>query len=249
VLGKKDNFQYLQSLQDRKSAILESGIDQVEVLPFTEELSQMEAEEFLEKILIQRYRAKHIVIGFNHCFGKDRRGNFQLLKILSESSGFAVYQVEPVYSGDQKISSSLIRKYLLEGEIRSANRCLGRSFSVSGTIKEGRKMGRELGFPTANLNWSPDQVIPAEGVYATLLDGMPAMTNIGTKPTFGDNSMDIETYVLDWEGNLYGRHCRLEFVERIRGVQKFNGPLELKKQLELDREVTKEVFKTVIQSF
>ncbi|WCL48800.1 riboflavin biosynthesis protein RibF [Leptospira sp. GIMC2001] len=234
VLGKKSNFTYLQSLEDRKNDILKSGLSRVEVLPFTEELASMEAEDFLETILINKFQAKHIIIGFNHCFGRERRGNFELLKKYETVYDYKVYEVEPVYSGDDKISSSLIRRFLQEGIILSANLCLGKFFNISGTVVEGRKEGRTIGFPTANILIPADLVFPGLGVYATLTNGMPSMTNVGGKPTFGDDRISIESHILNWSGDLYGQSVRLEFVEKIRDVQKFASIDDLKAQLTKD---------------
>ncbi|MCC5816097.1 MAG: bifunctional riboflavin kinase/FAD synthetase [Leptospira sp.] len=236
VLGKKINFSYLQSLEDRKEFILQTGIEQVEILPFTKELSEMEAEDFLEDILINTYQSKHIIIGYNHCFGKNRRGNFQLLEELSGKYNYKVYEVDPVFSGDEKISSSVIRKYLAEGNLEKANACLGRNFSILGEVEHGRKMGRELGSPTANLSIPTNQVIPSHGVYATITNGKFSVTNIGHKPTFDDVTVSIETHILDWNGDLYDTNIRIEFIKKLRNITKFLNQGELRDQIQKDIE-------------
>lgn len=234
VLGKKNSFSYLQSLEERKAIILETGIDKVEVLPFTKELSEMEAEDFLETILIQKYNAKHIIIGFNHCFGKNRRGNIELLEELSTKYGFRVYEVEPVFAGEEKISSSSIRACLKIGDVEKAKLNLGRYFSLQNTVQHGKRLGRLLGYPTANLSIPKEQVLPAYGVYATYTNGIPSITNIGSKPTFDDDWESIETHILDWSGDLYDTIVKVEFVKKLRNVTKFANIDQLKDQLSKD---------------
>lgn len=234
VLGKKSHFLYIQTLESRKETLLRTGISDIDVLPFTRDLSEMEAEDFLENILINQYKARHIVIGFNHCFGKNRRGNFQLLEELSNKYGYRVYQVDPVYVGEEKISSSLIRNSLAEGNIPKANACLGRRFSLSGRVRHGKKLGRELGSPTANLSIPENVVLPMNGVYATFTQGKPSVTNLGTKPTFGDNSITIETHILDWKGDIYDEVVGIEFVAKLRNISKFIGADDLADQIQMD---------------
>lgn len=241
VLSKKHQFSYLQSLKEREETILASGIESLEVLPFTVELSEMEAEDFLETYLIDRYQAKHIIIGFNHCFGKNRRGNFDLLERLSGKYGFSVYEVEPVFSDGEKISSSLIRKYLSEGNLPKANSCLGRNFSISGQVVHGEKIGRTMDSPTANLLIPEGLVIPMNGVYATLTNGKPSVTNVGTKPTFDIDNPTIETHIMDWHGNLYNKEVKVEFIKKLRNIAKFIGPDDLKDQIQKDIEEAKKI--------
>jgi len=241
VLGKKPDFSYLQNLDDRKQAILELGIDQVEVLEFNKNLANMEAEDFLEEILIRRFLARHIVIGYNHCFGKNQRGNYELLEALSPKYNYRLHRVEPVYYKEDKISSSLIRSYLQQGNIASANDCLGRRFNLQGTVIEGTKVGKSLGFPTANLQIPENQVLPANGVYATLTEGMKSVTNIGGRPTFGDNSLSLETHIMDWSGNLYGKTVRVEFVAKLRNVSRFLSPSDLSDQIQKDINRAKQI--------
>jgi riboflavin kinase/FMN adenylyltransferase len=241
VLGKKNDFQYLMDLDARQAKIKSLGIQEVDVLPFTVELSQMEAETFLDSILLQKYQAKHIIIGFNHCFGKGRRGNFELLESLSKNNNFKVTVVKPIYFKEIKISSSLIRDFLKNGDIKNANSCLGANFSVTGKVIPGRKDGRKLGYPTANLDLTEEIVIPGKGVYATLTDGRPSMTNVGNKPTFGEESQSIETHILDYDNDLYGKILKLEFIHKIRDIEKFPNLEALIQELGRDEIATRKI--------
>jgi riboflavin kinase/FMN adenylyltransferase len=241
VLGKKSDFTYLQTLESRIQNILSYGIQEVEILPFTTELSEMEAEDFLKEILLQKFQAKHLIIGYNHCFGKNRRGNFELLQSLSKEYDYQVSQVEPVFAGEWKISSSLIRDFLKNGDLANTKVCLGRNYKIEGKVVEGRKEGRKLGYPTANLKIPQDIVIPGIAVYACLANGRPSMTNVGTKPTFGDNTITIETHILDFDEDLYGRTIQLEFIEKIREVTKFPSLDALMEQLKKDELITKKI--------
>jgi riboflavin kinase/FMN adenylyltransferase len=241
VLGKKNDFQYLMDLDSRKVKIQSLGIQEVEVLPFTVELSQMEAETFLDTILLDEYKAKHIIIGFNHCFGKGRRGNFELLEHLSKIKDFNVTVVNPIYFKETKISSSLIRDFLKSGEISNANSCLGENFFITGKVIQGRKDGRKLGYPTANLELDEEISIPGKGVYATLTNGRPSMTNVGNKPTFGDDSLTVETHILDYEEDLYGKILKIEFIQKIREIEKFPNLESLIQELGRDAIATRKI--------
>lgn len=241
VLGKKSDFTYLQTLESRIQNILSYGIQEVEILPFTTELSEMEAEDFLREILLKKFQAKHLIIGYNHCFGKNRRGNFDLLQSLSKEYDYQVSQVEPVFAGEWKISSSLIRDFLKNGDLANTNLCLGRNYEIMGEVVEGRKEGRRLGYPTANLKIPQDIVIPGLAVYACLANGRPSMTNVGTKPTFGDNTITIETHILDFDEDLYGKSIQLEFIEKVREVTKFPSLDALMDQLKKDEQITRKI--------
>jgi riboflavin kinase / FMN adenylyltransferase len=242
VLGKKTDFTYLQSLESRIQNILSYGIQEVEVLPFTRELSEMEAEDFLANILLKKFHAKHIIIGYNHCFGKNRRGNFELLQSLSNQFDYKVTQVEPVFAGEWKISSSLIREFLKNGDLANTKICLGRNYSLEGTVVEGRKEGRKLGYPTANLSIPQDLVKPGKAVYATLANGRPSMTNVGTKPTFGDDTLTIETHIFDTNEDLYGTKIKLDFIQKVREVEKFPSLEALIQQLSRDEVTSRKIF-------
>lgn len=248
VLGKKGDFQYLQTLEERKQEILKYGIQEVHVLEFNLELANMEAEEFIEKIILDTFHASHIVIGYNHCFGRNRRGNYQLLQELAPKYNFQVYLVDPVSLEGVNISSSLIRNWIKEGKLPEARRALGRFYSISGEVVEGAKVGGSIGYPTANLAIPNDIVLPSSGVYASITNGMESVTNIGPRPTFGDNRIHIESHILDWNGNLYGSSIKVELVQKLRNTISFRNPNDLIHQIQKDIEQTKKILKNSLKS-
>ena len=183
-------------------------------------------------------QARGVYLGKGFAFGKDRGGNIELLRVMSEKLGFIADEVEEVQLRGMRISSSKIRKLLAEGYVNLARRLLGRPYGVEGVIIRGNRRGHTIGFPTANLK-PQNRVIPKFGVYATatLIDGSwrKSITNIGVRPTFeSDADPSIETYVFDFDGDLYGDVLRVRFLHRIRDERKFNGIDELKAQIEKD---------------
>ncbi|MBM9592500.1 bifunctional riboflavin kinase/FAD synthetase [Leptospira sp. 201903075] len=239
VLGKKPNFKYLSSEKEKEELISGFGIDYLLVLDFTLELSKMSAEDFLEKIMIQILNAKHIVIGYNHFFGAERRGDFTLLDSNKTKYGYAVELKEAVLKKESKISSSLIRGFLEKGEMEEAKVLLGRNYHISGIVFEGAKRGRTIGFPTANIKVPDDKLLPTIGVYACFakFDGKDhkGMVNIGHNPTFDGLGLHVEVNIFDFDGDLYGKELELEIVQKIRDEKKFGGLEELKGQLAKDK--------------
>ena len=228
----------LQTLDQRLANLEVLGIEQTIVIPFTREFSGQPAENFLADIIYDRLQAREVYIGKGFAFGKDRGGNIELLRVMSEKLGFIADEVEEVQLRGMRISSSKIRKLLADGYVNLARRLLGRPYGVEGVIIRGNRRGHTIGFPTANLK-PQNRVIPKFGVYATatLIDGSwrKSITNIGVRPTFeSDADPSIETYVFDFDGDLYGDVLRVRFLHRIRDERKFNGIDELKAQIEKD---------------
>ncbi|MEQ1605116.1 MAG: bifunctional riboflavin kinase/FAD synthetase [Pyrinomonadaceae bacterium] len=228
----------LQTLDQRLANLEVLGIDQTIVIPFTREFADQPAENFLTDIIHDRLQAKEVYLGKGFAFGKDRGGNIELLRAMSEKLGFVADEVDEIQLRGMRISSSKIRKLLAGGYINLARRMLGRPYGVEGVIIRGNRRGHTIGFPTANLK-PHNRVIPRYGVYATatLIDGSwrKSITNIGVRPTFeSDADPSIETYVFDFDGDLYGNVLRVRFLHRIRDERKFNGIDELKAQIEKD---------------
>lgn len=242
VLGKKPNFKYLSSESEKEELIRGFGIDYLLVLDFTLTLSKMTAEDFLEQIMMNTLHARHIVIGYNHFFGAERRGDFTLLDKNKTKYGYTVELREAVLKKDSKISSSLIRGFLDKGEMEEAKILLGRNYHISGTVVEGAKRGRTIGFPTANLQIPNDKLLPSVGVYACFvkIDGKDhkGMVNIGFNPTFDGLGFHVEVNIFDFDENCYGKEIELEMVKKIREEQKFDGIESLKNQLNLDKETS-----------
>lgn len=251
VLGKKAGMKILMSLEDKEEWIRQKGIDFLVVLPFNTELAEMNAESFLEEILLKQLKAKNIIIGFNHCFGKQRRGNYELLKEYSEKLKYSVAKVDPVYLNDTKLSSSYVRRLITEGNVKEASHCLNRSYSLSGIVVGGHKRGREIGFPTANVKPNTDILLPGIGVYAglTQVEGIeyPSMINIGRNPTFGINSLTLESHIFDFQKNIYDQTVRIYFKEKVRDEIKFSSVETLISQLKQDEIIARDILKSTIE--
>ncbi len=222
------------------------GIEQAIVVPFTREFASQPAEDFLSNIIRDRLHAKEVYLGKGFAFGKGRGGNIELLREKSKELGFVADEVDEVQIRGQRISSSSIRKLLADGRVNLARRMLGRPYGVEGVIIRGNQRGHTIGFPTANLK-PHNRVIPRYGVYATatLIDGIwrKSITNIGVRPTFeSDADASIESYIFDFNGDLYGDVLRVRFLHRIRDERKFNGIDELKAQIEKDTQRARNYF-------
>ena len=228
----------LQTLDQRLANFEVLGIEQAIVIPFTQEFASNPAEDFLHDIVHDRLHAIEVYLGKGFAFGRGRGGNIELLRRMSEELGFFADEVPEVCVRGRRVSSSLIRALLSEGRVNLARRMLGRPYGVEGVIIRGNQRGRTIGFPTANLK-PHNRVVPKNGVYATatLVDGTwrRSITNVGVRPTFDDGSdVSIESYIFDFDGDLYGDVLRVRFLHRIRDERKFSGIDELKAQIQKD---------------
>ncbi len=225
------------TLDERLELIAACGLDTTLVLEFTRQLAAVEPEAFVKDVLLDRLRARDVVVGFNHTFGRQARGDAHLLVALAERFGFRADVVPPLVVEGLPVSSSEIRAALGRGDVRRAAACLGRDYIVAGTVVPGAGRGRQLGFPTANL--APDRVLLVPvGVYAcrVTFDGRahPGVVNIGVRPTFEETALAVEIHVLDFTGDLYGKALRLAFVDRLREERKFPGIEALRAQIAAD---------------
>ena len=237
----------LQTLDQRLANLEVMGIKQAIVIPFDREFAAREADEFLTNIIHERLQAKEVYLGKGFEFGRNRGGNIDLLRKMSSELGFIADEVDEVQLRGQRISSSAIRRLLAEGKVNRARRMLGRPYGVEGVIIRGLRRGHTIGFPTANLK-PHNRVIPRYGVYATatLIDGTwrKSITNIGVRPTFeSEADASIETFVFDFDGDLYGAVLRVRFLHRIRDERKFNGIEELTAQIKTDSERARNYFR------
>lgn len=242
VLGKNKDFKYIYSEEKKLSYLREMGVHSVVVVPFTPRLSEISAYEYVRDILVGTLHARHILLGYNHFFGKNREGDFDFLRRHADEFSFTVGKLDPVYFGDEKISSSFLRTLLLGGEIDKANQILCKPFSLNGEVVRGDMRGRTIGFPTANLSVDESRLVPANGVYSGYViiknKKYKSMTNIGVRPTFSGETRSIEIHILDFSGDLYGQNLEFTFLKKIRDERKFSGIDELKERLILDREYT-----------
>ncbi len=227
----------ITTLAERLDLIAQNGVDLTLVLAFTPVLAAVEPEAFLKDVVVGRLHAREVVVGFNHTFGRGARGDVALLRSLGDRVGLVTHVVPPLLVDGIPVSSSEIRAALREGDVGRAARCLGRPYSIGGTVMRGAGRGRTLGFPTANLDPERPLLVPT-GVYACRveIDGQlrPAVVNVGVRPTFGENELAIEAYLIDLSRDLYGVRLKLHFVERLRGEQKFQSVDELRAQIGRD---------------
>ena len=246
VLYPENSPPLLQTLDQRLANFEVLGINQAIVIPFSKEFASQDAEIFLREIIYERLQAKEVYLGHGFAFGKNRGGNIELLKRMSAELGFVADEVEEVRLRGKRISSSNIRKLLNEGKVNLARRMLGRPYGIEGVIIRGDRRGHTIGFPTANLK-PKNRVVPKYGVYATatLIDGVwrKGVTNVGVRPTFKDEAEpSIETYILDFDEDLYGDVLRVRFLHRIRDEKKFGGIDELKAQIRKDTQTALNYF-------
>ncbi len=241
----------LSSIKEKAQRILDLGIDTVLVLPFTEEIASLSPEEFISSILVQKLKVKHMVVGYDHRFGKNRSGGFQELIQFAPKFGFQVSEISPKEIDEIAVSSTRIRKALQNGNLNEANDLLGYNYTLTGIVVHGQKRGRTIGFPTANLAIDePSKLIPNYGVYAGFArllrsensiqpflqtpNRIPMVLNLGVRPTVDGTQFVTEAHLLDFSGDLYDQELQLELVEFIRPEKKFESFDDLKNQIQLD---------------
>lgn len=237
------NLSFLTTMDEKKVLLENANVDHLIIIEFNTMFSKIQACEFIKEVLVEKIGTKHLIIGYNHHFGRSGEGDFNIIKQCAESLDFSVEQVQGFHTEEGAISSSSIREALLKGRLDEANRWLGYSYSMSGTIVEGRKIGRSIGFPTANIK--PDyqyKLIPGNGVYAVevQLDGIrhPGMLSIGSNPTVNNDSRarSIEVNILDFNENIYGKSISVIFRKRLRDEIKFDNTEQLAEQMKLDKQ-------------
>ena len=243
VLAGKD-VSLIVPVKEKLALLDQAGVDCAISLKFTKELSQLSPEEFVQNVLIKTLNIKDIVVGPDFMFGNNRSGNAGLLKEMGRKYGFDTHVINPKKLGSEVISSSIIRQKIKDGNILNLNRLLGYTYYLKGIIVEGEKRGREIGFPTTNVN-TPWELLPKPGVYATVstLKGSryKSITNIGFRPTFGENRLLIETHLFDFSESVYGEEIRVEFFQRLRDEKKFESVDALISQIRLDVEEVKNI--------
>ena len=239
VLNPGVELHYITSLEERIALLHGQGIDLVVSLDFTRELSLISASEFVA-LLTGHLRMRGLVVGPDFALGHRREGDIPALNRLGEEHGFWVEPIEPALIEQGVIKSSGIRSLITHGDVEHASRMLGRKYSITGPVVEGERRGRLLGFPTANLSFDSDLVIPADGIYATwaIAEGQrhQAATCIGMRPTFGAGNRTVEAYILNFEGDLYGKPLTLEFASRLREERAFPTAEALVEQMKIDVE-------------
>ncbi|MEK7353975.1 MAG: bifunctional riboflavin kinase/FAD synthetase [Chloroflexota bacterium] len=248
VLSARDELPYLTSLAEKVHLIKNEGIDSVITLSFTSELAQLSASQFVG-LLKKHLRMRGLLLGADFVLGRNREGNVDTLRKLGREMGFSVDAVSPVKIKGEVVSSTAVRDALAKGDMKKVVSLIGRPFSLQGRVTKGAGRGAGLGFPTANLEVDRQHILPADGVYATraYIDGKsyPSVTNIGKNPTFGANRRTVETYVLNYRGDLYGCELTIDIVERLRPEKRFDTVEELKKQMTADVKQGKEILESL----
>ena len=237
VLHPHNQLPWLSNLEDRVRTFQELGINIVAVLTFTPKVAQLSAREFMS-LLKKHLKMRGVMVGPDFVLGRGREGNVDLLRTLGHEMKFSVEVIPPYTINGEVVSSTLIRQVLAQSDMRRVESLMGRYFYLRGKVITSDKRGRVLGFPTANLDIKPQQALPGNGIYATitLVDGkqFPSATNIGTRPTFGEGEKMVETHLLNFKGDLYGKEITVEFVQKLRDEQRFASAEELKAQIGKD---------------
>jgi len=240
VLQKDASIKLINTIDERSEILYGLGLDYLLVKKFTKEFSRLSAEDFVKKILVDKLNAKKVIIGYDHRFGRNRNADINDLKLFGEKYGFQVEEISAEDINDVSVSSTKIRKALDEGNIVKANTYLGYSFMLTGTINKGKGLGRQLGFPTANITAAESyKLIPKYGAYvvSSQIDGKQVfgMMNIGLNPTVNDNKESIEVHFFDFDKDIYNKKIQVNLLSRIRDEQKFESIEDLKKQLLIDK--------------
>jgi riboflavin kinase/FMN adenylyltransferase len=247
VLRPDIRVAYVTSLEERIELLRSTGVDAVVPLTFTSEVAELSARDFVS-LLHSSLDMHFLLMGPDHAFGRGREGTPQRVAAIGDELGFDVEVLpQPLAGSSGAVSATAVRTALADGDMELVARLLGRPYAVRGPVVRGNERGRTIGFPTANIAVTPDRALPRFGVYVTRASvaggSYLSATNIGVNPTFGDERPSIETYLLDFEGDLYGREMRVEVLHRLRGEEKFASVDALVEQIARDVEATREYFR------
>ena len=245
VLQKDTGIKLINSIDERIALLEACGLDHLIIHPFTQEFSRLTAEEFVKDILVDQLKARKVIIGYDHRFGRNRNANIDDLKAFGEHYDFEVEEISKQDVDDVAVSSTKVRKALDEGNITLANEYLGYPFMLNGVVSRGKGLGKKFNYPTANLKIEEDyKLIPDKGVYvvqATLAnERVYGMMSIGTNPTVGGSDLTIETFFFDFDANLYDQHLQIELLTRIRDEKKFNSVDELIAAMQADERFSRD---------
>lgn len=243
VLQKESDIRLINTIEERKQILEKSGIDHLVVHPFTQQFSRLSALEFVRDILVNKLRAKKVIIGYDHRFGRNRTADINTLKEFGKQFDFDVEEISQQEIQDVAVSSTKIRKALEEGRVEKANSYLQHPFTLTGTVVKGKGLGKDFGFPTANLHIDEEyKLIPKNGVYVVRAEidrkWYFGMMSIGTNPTVGGEDTTIETFFLSLEKDLYGKKLQIEMLTRIRDEKKFDSVEKLKLAMKQDQAFT-----------
>ena len=244
VFNPNDEIKLLNTLNEKLNLLENANLDVVFLKSFDENFRNLTGEEFVRQILVQKLNVKHIIIGHDHVFGKNKSGNFELLQKLSKELDFVVQQLDAVKEGEFNISSTKIRNYLANGNIIGANKMLGYHYSVSGKVIDGEKLGRTIGYPTANIEVDELKLLPKKGAYIVEVyvknKFYKGMLSIGTNPTVNGDKLTVEVYILDFNEDIYGDEITVKFRDFLHEEIKFESLEKLIERLDEDKRLTKE---------
>ena len=244
VFNPNDEIKLLNTLNEKLNLLENANLDVVFLKSFDENFRNLTGEEFVIQILVEKLNVKHIIIGHDHVFGKNKSGNFELLQKLSKELDFVVQQLDAVKEGEFNISSTKIRNCLANGNIIGANKMLGYHYSVSGKVIDGKKLGRTIGYPTANIEVDELKLLPKKGAYIVEVyvknKFYKGMLSIGTNPTVNGDKLTIEVYILDFNKDIYGEEITVKFRDFLHEEIKFESLEKLIERLDEDKRLTKE---------
>lgn len=243
---RPDCIRLISTTEQKIELIDRAGIDVLVIIPFDLEFAATSAENFVDEVLIGKIGVQELVVGYDYAFGKGRQGNIDFLKEKGKKEGFPVTVVEAHYEGGMLVSSTKIRELVAKGRMRDVRTLLGRYYQIRGEVQKGRQRGgRVVGFPTANLQISEEDLCPKRGVYVTqvIYGGKcyGGVSNIGYNPTFGENRLVAETHIFDFDDDIYGKPIKINLLRHLRGEKKFSGPEALARQIRQDIKVAKKV--------
>jgi riboflavin kinase/FMN adenylyltransferase len=244
VVGKEP-IEMIQSLDQRLTSMSLFHVQAALILRFDKKLANYTAQEFIQRLVLKPLKAEEIIVGENFCFGKNRQGCNETLQSLAKTNNFQVHIISPVTVEETTVSSSLIRNLLHKGRIEKANALLGRPYEIEGRVIKGQSRGKGLGFPTANIQ--PKNEILPEGVFLsnTVIDGKDyaSLTNVGKCPTFEQEDKNVESYIINFKKDIYGKKINVHFLKKIRGEKKFSSAEALVSQMQKDLALAKEYFR------
>ena len=231
----------IQTIEERERALAKTGLDYLVIHPFSSEFSRLSADDYVKRVLVQQLNVQKVVVGYDHRFGRNRKASLEDMYHYSDIYDFEVIEIDAKKIDSTAVSSTKIRKAIDEGNIELANTYLGQPFTLEGMIVHGDKRGRELSYPTANMDLqNPHKIVPKQGVYLVKSNlsnrVVYGMMNIGTKPTFDASMPSIEVHFFDWNGDLYGQAVQVELLKWVREERKFNSVEELQTQIQADEQ-------------
>ncbi|MFK8274362.1 bifunctional riboflavin kinase/FAD synthetase [Capnocytophaga cynodegmi] len=248
IIQKDDSLRLIHTLEEKKQMLESLGVDQLVICPFNESFSKMSAEKFVEELLVNRLKAKKVIIGYDHRFGKNRNADINDMKLFGKKFGFEVEEIPAQEINEVSVSSTKIRQALHEGDVKKAWEYLGTPFCIKGKVVHGLKIGRTIGFPTANIQVKESyKIIPKDGIYLVYSifskKKIYGMMSIGKNPTIEGKGATIEVYYFDFKQDIYENNVTIYFLEYLRDEQKFESVKKLKEQLQIDEITSRKLIK------